>query len=83
MPRRWFAFAGVVLVILAATAFAMDIPRFVWGILTYGRQRREGTLQVGDKAPDAMVHDLSTGAERSISEWIGDKPLVIIFGSCT
>ena len=66
----------------AATAFFWIGPRFVIGILTYGRQAREGTLQVGDPAPSVSL--VSTdGTTLSLSEKIGARPLVLIFGSFT
>lgn len=83
MLKRILIVVGGITVVLTVVAFALDIPRFAWGILTYGTQRREGTLTVGDDAPLIPVYDLATGAEVSLSGWIGETPLVLIFGSCT
>ncbi|MEM8681527.1 MAG: hypothetical protein AAGF97_19450 [Planctomycetota bacterium] len=83
MMKRILFITGGIALLLAAIAFALDIPRFAWGILTYGQQRRDGPLVVGDAAPSVVVHDLATGAEAPLSSWIGETPLILIFGSCT
>ncbi len=57
-------------------------PRNVWGMLRYDR-RREGSLRVGDKAPDGILMQLATGKSISLTEMIGGRPLVLIFGSYT
>jgi hypothetical protein len=56
-------------------------PRNVIGMLLYD-QRREGTVKVGDAAPDVELHRLDAGTER-LSAWIGGRPLVLVFGSFT
>ena len=61
----------------------MGGPRFVIGLLTYGRQAREGDLRVGDPAPVVSLVDLDGSTQRELSEWIGEKPLVLVFGSFT
>ena len=43
--------AVAALLVIAACAFFYIGPRNVIGILTYGRQARDGNLQVGDAAP--------------------------------
>jgi|GEM_PF-4632188 len=84
MIRKWLLRITVVLlVVFVGVAFALDIPRLAWGILTYGQQRQEGMLLVGDQAPSTLVHNMATGAAEELGDWIGDKPTVLIFGSCT
>ena len=73
--------AVVLLAVIAAVWF--DVPRFVIGVLTYGRQAREGTLQVGDPAPVVSVYEIDGITTRDLDEWTGQKPLVLIFGSFT
>ena len=80
---RWQVVVGLAALALGVTAYALDIPRFVWGLFRYGGQRKAGTLSVGDAAPDVVLHELVSGAERRLAQWVGDRPLVLIFGSCT
>jgi len=56
--------------------------RFIWGKLWYD-QRREGALQIGDKAPDAVVTELQGGQFIHLEQAMGGRPLVLIFGSYT
>ena len=65
--------------------------RFLWfvtaatiiGLLTYGQQVREGTLKVGDAAPRVPLIDIDGMQPRELGEWIGERPLVLVFGSFT
>ena len=67
----------------ALFAFFWIGPRFVIGILTYGRQAREGSLRIGDPAPSVTLIDPGSSARRDLAEWIGPRPLVLVFGSFT
>lgn len=60
----------------------MTLIRF--GILRYNRwdRRERGELQVGDAAPDLTLSSYEGSPLRLSSLW-ADKPLVIVFGSCT
>jgi len=58
-------------------------PRNAYGFLRYGTQRREGKLRVGDRAPDASLVSLDGKTPLRLSERIGGKPLVLVFGSYT
>jgi hypothetical protein len=75
--------AGVV-VLLAAGGFTYMIggPRNVIGMLRYD-QRQEGTLKVGDRAPDVAMLALDGKTPVHLSESLGGKPTVLIFGSFT
>jgi peroxiredoxin len=46
-------------------------------------QRREGDLKVGSQAPDVALVSLDGRTPVRISSAIGEKPLVIVFGSYT
>jgi hypothetical protein len=46
-------------------------------------QRREGDLKVGSQAPDVALVSLDGRTPVRISSEIGEKPLVIVFGSYT
>jgi len=73
-----------VLVLLAAGGFTWMIggPRNVIGMLRYD-QRQEGSLKVGDRAPDVAMLALDGKKPVRLSESFGGKPTVLIFGSFT
>lgn len=79
---RWIGL-GLGLVVLAVGGFFLYQigPRNLWGMLLYD-QREEGTLAVGDPAPDVAVVALD-GSRVKLREWIGSRPVVLIFGSYT
>lgn len=55
-------------------------PRNIIGIIKYD-QRREGTLAVGDAAPDASVVVADDGKAVRLASFFGKRPVVVIFGS--
>jgi hypothetical protein len=73
-----------ILAVLGAAGFTYMVggPRNVIGMLRYD-QRQEGTLRVGDRAPDVGVLDLDGKTPVRLSERFGEKPTVLIFGSFT
>ena len=73
-----------VLVFLAAGALTYMIggPRNVIGMLRYD-QRQEGTLKVGDRAPDVAMLALDGKSPVRLTDSLGGKPTVLIFGSFT
>jgi hypothetical protein len=74
--------ALVVLIALAAGFFAWQIgPRNLIGMLLYD-ERREGSLAVGDLAPDLTLAKLD-GSEVRLLDPGSKMPLVVIFGSYT
>ena len=75
--------AFALLVVIAACAFFYIGPRNVIGILTYGRQARDGDLQVGDVAPAVTLVALDGTSQLPLTNWIGTRPLVLVFGSFT
>jgi hypothetical protein len=54
------------------------------GILRYNKydRREEGTLSVGQTAPDLKL-DMFEGAPVRLSGLWNEKPVLLIFGSCT
>lgn len=84
--RRFLKLSALVVASLALIAgglLAWQIgPRNILGILMYD-QRREGDLVVGDRAPDVRLAKLDGSGDARLAEFIGDKPLVIVFGSFT
>ncbi len=82
--RRWIigGLGAVALVAAALTAIAGS-PKNWYGFLRYGLPGiHSGTLQVGDPAPDVELHALD-GSTFRLRDRIGDRPLVIVFGSFT
>ena len=57
-------------------------PRDLIGILRYD-QRREGSLKVGDRAPDVLLASLDGAAKVRLLDRFSGRPLVIVFGSFT
>ena len=82
--HRLFIIAPVVLIVdsLMMLAVLLIGPRNIWGMLRYD-QRREGVLQVGDKAPDGVLTELQGGKFIHLEQAMGGQPLVLIFGSYT
>jgi hypothetical protein len=82
MKLRRVLLGLLALVLAAAGVLAWQIgPRNIIGILFY-HQRREGHLEVGDPAPDVVLATLE-GGEARLAQWIGERPLVVVFGSFT
>jgi hypothetical protein len=72
---------GLVALALGAICWMIG-PRNVFGMLLYD-QRREGTLKVGDVAPDVTLVGLDGVSEARLAGHFGEQPLVLIFGSFT
>jgi hypothetical protein len=77
----------VVVLLLGAAALAgftwmVGGPSMLIGMLRYD-EREEGTLRVGDVAPDVELVALDGVGRTSLLADRGDRPLVLIFGSFT
>ncbi len=57
-------------------------PRNIIGMIRYD-QRKEGSLKPGDAAPDVSLVSLDGKTPVRVSEQVGGKPLVLVFGSYT
>jgi len=81
----WRVAIGVaVLVLLLGAGLVMWVgPRNLIGYWKYGGQAREGTLRVGDVAPDVTLTSLDGSTSQRLGEWIGQRPVVLVFGSFT
>lgn len=80
--KKILTVVGAALVLAgAAAAFVMG-PRNIWGMLRYD-QRQQGSLKVGDVAPDVDLLSVDGKRQEKLSVHFGDKPLVLIFGSFT
>lgn len=73
-----------VLALLALGGFTYMVggPRNLIGMIRYD-QREEGRLKVGDKAPDVTLLALDGKTPVKLSERLGGKPTVLVFGSFT
>jgi hypothetical protein len=70
------------LVGLGAFTYMIGGPRNLIGMLRYD-QREEGTLKVGDHAPDVGLVSLDGATPIRLTEHLGGQPTVLIFGSFT
>ena len=74
--------AAVALLALGGFTYMIGGPRNLIGMLRYD-QREEGTLKVGDKAPDVTLLALDGKTPVRLSERLAGKPTVLVFGSFT
>ena len=82
LKRILLGLGALVVVAAAGMTYMMGGPRNVIGMLRYD-QREEGTLRVGDKAPDVALVALDGKTPVRLSQQIGEKPTVLVFGSFT
>jgi hypothetical protein len=73
---------AVVVLAIGAITYMIGGPRNLIGMLRYD-QRKEGTLKVGDRAPEVALLALDGRTPVRLSERLGGKPTVLIFGSFT
>jgi hypothetical protein len=73
---------GAGILLLVAAGIAVVGPRNVIGMIRYDK-REEGKLKVGDRAPDVALMGLDGVSPVRISERVGPRPLVLVFGSYT
>jgi hypothetical protein len=71
------------LVVVAAAIVVVKMgPRNIIGMIRYDR-REEGALRVGDRAPDIEVLELDGKTRARLSQHLGGRPVVLVFGSFT
>lgn len=72
--------------LLLAAAVSLGVwkigPKNIIGMIRYD-QRQEGSLKVGDRAPDVTLTALDGVTPVHLAASIGEKPLVLVFGSFT
>ena len=83
-PWKKIAIGVAALALLALGGFTYMVggPRNVVGMIRYD-QREEGRLKIGDKAPDVTLLALDGKTPVKLSERLGGKPTVLVFGSFT
>jgi hypothetical protein len=82
MWKKWAIAAAVLLLLVAGTGVAVIGPRNVIGMIRYDK-REQGKLKVGDRAPDVTLVGLDGQSNVRIADRIGQRPLVLVFGSYT
>jgi len=80
--RRVLLIAVVLLAVLASLVAWKIGPRNLIGMIRYD-QRKEGSLKVGDRAPDVALVSLDGKTPVRVVEKMGGKPLILVFGSYT
>lgn len=84
--RLWkkiaIALGALCLLGLCGFTYMVGGPRNLVGMLRYD-QRQEGSLKVGDRAPDVAMLGLDGTTPVRLSERLAGKPTVLIFGSFT
>jgi hypothetical protein len=82
MTKRLLIGAAVIVLAVAAYFVVAMGPRNIIGMLRYD-QREEGTLKVGDRAPDVDLVALDGVTPVKLSRYLGSRPVLIVFGSFT
>ncbi len=80
--KRILLIAGLLLAGVVGVIAWKFGPRNVIGMLRYD-QREEGSLRVGDRAPDVSLVSLDGKTPVRLSESLGGRPLILVFGSYT
>lgn len=82
--RKWIGVGALVLVVAGLGGWGyFEAMKRAWIRINEYDIRTEGSLQVGDLAPDVELLTMERGETRRISELYADKPLVLTFGSYT
>lgn len=82
--KKWIGVGAVALIILALGGWGyFEATKRAWIRINEYDIRTEGSLRVGDLAPDVELLTIDGGGTRRISELYAEKPLVLTFGSYT
>ena len=81
--KKWIGVGAVALIVLGLGAWGyFEATKRAWIPINEYDIRTEGSLRVGDLAPDVELSTMDGGTRR-ISELYAEKPLVLVFGSYT
>ena len=81
--RKWIGVGALVLVVAGFAGWGyFEAMKRAWIRANEYDIRTEGSLRVGDLAPDVELSTMDGGTRR-ISELYAEKPLVLAFGSYT
>jgi hypothetical protein len=80
--RRAILIVAVVVAVGVSVVVFRIGPRNVLGMIRYDH-RKEGNLRPGLAAPDVTLLSLDGKTPLRVSERVGGKPLVLVFGSYT
>jgi len=84
MKKRWVRVLAVVLALGVIGAWGYyEAMKRAWIRYNEFDIRTEGSLGVGDLAPDLELLSVSGAGPRRISDLYREKPLVLVFGSYT
>lgn len=80
--KRWLALAGGLAALAAAYAGYWQLVKMA--VIKYNQydRRERGSLRPGDAAPDLALAAYGGGTVR-LSELWRDRPVFLVFGSCT
>ena len=82
--KKWIkALLALAFVVALGGWGTMEAMKRAWIRLNEYDIRTEGSLQVGDLAPDVKLLTTHGSEPRRISELYADKPVVLTFGSYT
>jgi hypothetical protein len=74
--------AALAIALAAFAAWKIGGPRNLIGLIRYD-QRQEGRLRVGDTVADVQLVALDGTPSVRLKQFVGGKPLVLVFGSYT
>ena len=84
MKKRWVRVAFAVAAVIALGAFGyFEAMKRAWIRYNEYDIRSEGSLSVGDLAPDLELASADGSGPKRISDFYREKPLVLVFGSYT
>ena len=84
MKKKWLKIAATAIAIAALGAWGYyEAMKRAWIRYNEYDIRSEGSLAVGDLAPDLELGSADGSGPRKISDLYREKPLVLVFGSYT